>query len=423
LCGVSCIFPRCFDPFFSDLNPNKQEAEMKILVINSGSSSIKFQVIDKQTEKMLASGLIERLGMSEGRMKYRCGDRKIVVNRPIADHETGLELLLETIADPEVGAVSSLDEIGACGHRVVHGGEKFTSSVLIDDSVLVGLEEVSDLAPLHNPANIMGIRAAIKKLPGIPNVAVFDTAFHQTMPQVNYMYALPYKLYEQYGMRRYGFHGTSHQFVAQRTAEILGRPEEELNIITCHLGNGCSVTAIKGGKSIDTSLGYGTFCGLVMGTRSGDVDPAILLDLIEKKGWSIEQVKKMVYKESGLLGLSEISMDMRDIEEEMFAGNERAKLTFEIFADRVKKYIGSYAATLGRLDAVVFTAGIGENGWELRELICDNMEVLGMELDREANQVKAVERIISTPESRVAVLLVPTNEELMIARETARLAV
>ncbi len=396
---------------------------MKILVINSGSSSIKFQVIDRDTEKMLASGLIERVGLADGRMKYRCGDTKVVVDRPIPDHETGLDLLLQTIVDPEIGALSSLDEIGACGHRVVHGGEKFTSSVLIDDEVLKGLEEVSGLAPLHNPANIMGIRAAIKKLPGIPNVAVFDTAFHQTMPQVNYMYALPYKLYEEYGMRRYGFHGTSHQFVAQRTAEILERPLEELNIITCHLGNGCSVTAVKGGKSIDTSLGYGTFCGLVMGTRSGDVDPAILLDLMENKGWSIEQVKKMVYKESGLLGLSEISMDMRDIEENMFAGNARAKLTFEIFADRVKKYIGSYAATLGRLDAVVFTAGIGENGWELRELICDNMDVLGIELDREANKVKGVEKIVSTPESRVAVLVVPTNEELMIARETVRLAV
>jgi len=396
---------------------------MKILVINSGSSSIKFQVIDRDTEKMLASGLIERIGLSTGRMKYRSGDTKVVADKPIPDHETGLDLLLKTIVDPEIGALSSLDEIGACGHRVVHGGEKFTSSVLIDDEVLKGLEEVSGLAPLHNPANIMGIRAAIKKLPGVPNVAVFDTAFHQTMPQVNYMYALPYKLYEEYGMRRYGFHGTSHQFVAQRTAEILGRPLEELNIITCHLGNGCSVTAVKGGKSIDTSLGYGTFCGLVMGTRSGDVDPAILLDLMENKGWSIEQVKKMVYKESGLLGLSEISMDMRDIEEKMFAGNERAKLTFEIFADRVKKYIGSYAATLGKLDAVVFTAGIGENGWELRELICDNMDVLGIELNREANQVKGVERIISTPQSRVAVLVVPTNEELMIARETARLAV
>ena len=395
---------------------------MKILVINSGSSSIKFQIIDRDTEKMVASGLLERIGMSEGRMKYKNNGEKIVVDKPIPDHETGLDMVLTTIVDPKIGAVKSLDEIGACGHRVVHGGEKFTSSVLIDDEVLRGLEEVSDMAPLHNPANIMGIKAAIKKLPGVPNVAVFDTAFHQTMPQVNYMYALPYKLYEDYSMRRYGFHGTSHQFVAQRTAEILGKPIENLNIITCHLGNGCSITAVKGGKSIDTSLGYGTFCGLVMGTRSGDVDPAILFDLMENKGWTLEQIKTMVYKESGLLGISEISMDMRDIEEKMFAGDQRAKLAFEMFADRVKKYIGSYAATLGTLDAIVFTAGIGENGWELRELICDNMDVLGIKLDKEANVIKGKERIISRPDSKVSVLVVPTNEELMIARETVRLA-
>ncbi|MCK5132580.1 MAG: acetate kinase [Candidatus Sabulitectum sp.] len=395
---------------------------MKILVINSGSSSIKFQIIDRDTEKMVASGLLERIGMSEGRMKYKNNGEKIIVDKPIPDHETGLDMVLTTIVDPKIGAIKSLEEIGACGHRVVHGGEKFTSSVLIDDEVLRGLEEVSDMAPLHNPANIMGIKAAMKKLPGVPNVAVFDTAFHQTMPQVNYMYALPYKLYEDYSMRRYGFHGTSHQFVAQRTAEILGKPIEDLNIITCHLGNGCSITAVKGGKSIDTSLGYGTFCGLVMGTRSGDVDPAILFDLMENKGWTLEQIKTMVYKESGLLGISEISMDMRDIEEKMFAGNQRAKLAFEMFADRVKKYIGSYAATLGTLDAIVFTAGIGENGWELRELICDNMDVFGIKLDKEANVIKGEERIISKPDSKVSVLVVPTNEELMIARETVRLA-
>ncbi|MCD4706979.1 MAG: acetate kinase [Candidatus Sabulitectum sp.] len=395
---------------------------MKILVINSGSSSIKFQIIDRDSEEMVASGLLERIGISDGRMKYKCGEKKIVVDKPIPDHETGLDMVLTTIVDPEIGAVKSLDEIGACGHRVVHGGEKFTSSVLIDDEVLRGLEEVSDMAPLHNPANIMGIKAAMKKLPGIPNVAVFDTAFHQTMPKVNYLYGLPYKLYEEYGMRRYGFHGTSHQFVAQRTAEILEKPLEDLNIITCHLGNGCSLTAIRGGKSIDTSLGYGTFCGVVMGTRSGDVDPAILFDLMENKGWTLEQIKTMVYKESGLLGISEISMDMRDIEEKMFAGDERAKLTFEIFADRIRKYIGSYAATLGTLDAIVFTAGIGENGWELRELICDNMDVFGIKLDKEANQVKGVEQVISRPDSRVSILVVPTNEELMIARETVRLA-
>lgn len=394
---------------------------MKILVINSGSSSIKFQVIDGKSEEMLASGLIERIGQDQGRMKYRCNGEKSELTRPIPDHETGLDMALEVIIDPVRGAMKSLDEITACGHRVVHGGEKFTSSVLIDQTVLNGLREVSELAPLHNPANIMGITAAMKKLPGVPNVAVFDTAFHQTMPEVNYMYSLPYSLYEDYGIRRYGFHGTSHQFVSERTAEILEKPLTEINTITCHLGNGSSLTAVKGGKSIDTSLGFGTFCGVMMGTRSGDIDPAILIDLMENRGWTIEQVKKMVYKESGLLGISGVSMDMRDVEEKMWEGHERSKLAFEMFADRVRKYIGSYAATLGKLDAVVFTAGIGENGWELRELICDNMEALGIRIDKEANKVKGEERIVSTPDSRVAVLVVPTNEELMIARETLRL--
>ncbi len=394
---------------------------MKILVINSGSSSIKFQVVDGESEEMLASGLIERIGQDQGRMKYKCNGEKTEITRPIPDHETGLDMALEIIIDPEKGAMESLDEITACGHRVVHGGERFTSSVLIDQAVLSGLREVSELAPLHNPANIMGITAAIKKLPGVPNVAVFDTAFHQTMPEVNYMYSLPYSLYEDYGIRRYGFHGTSHQFVSERTAEILEKPLTEINMITCHLGNGSSLTAVKGGKSIDTSLGFGTFCGVMMGTRSGDIDPAILFDLMENRGWTLEQVKNMVYKESGLLGISGVSMDMRDVEEKMWKGHERSKLAFEMFADRVRKYIGSYAATLGKLDAVVFTAGIGENGWELRELICDNMDALGISIDKEANKVKGEERIVSTPDSRVAVLVVPTNEELMIARETLRL--
>ena len=394
---------------------------MKILVINSGSSSIKFQVIDGTCGSMLGSGLIERIGLEQGKMKYKCNGGKVEFEKPIPDHETGLAMALEIIVDPDRGAIGSLEEITACGHRVVHGGEKFTSSVLIDEKVLSGLEEVCEMAPLHNPANIMGIRAAMKALPGVPNVAVFDTAFHQTMPMVNYLYGLPYRLYEDFGMRRYGFHGTSHQFVSQRAAEILERPLDEVNTITCHLGNGSSITAVKGGRSIDTSLGFGTFCGVMMGTRSGDVDPAILFDLMENRGWTLEQVKKMVYKESGLLGVSGVSMDMRDVEEHMWNGHERSKLAFEMFADRVRKYIGSYAATLGTLDAVVFTAGIGENGWELRELICDNMDALGIRIDREANKVKGVERIISAPDSAVKVMVIPTNEELMIARETIRL--
>jgi len=395
---------------------------MKILVINSGSSSIKFQIIDGSTEKMLASGLIERIGLEQGKMKYKCNGEKMEVTKAIPNHETGLAMALEIIVDSDMGALESLDEIFACGHRVVHGGEKFTSSVVIDDAVLAGLEEVSELAPLHNPANIMGIRAAMKALPGIPNVAVFDTAFHQTMPPVNYLYGIPYRLYEEYGMRRYGFHGTSHQFVSVRAAEILGKPLEDVNTITCHLGNGSSITAVRGGKSIDTSLGFGTFCGVMMGTRSGDIDPAILFDLMENKGWTLDQVKKMVYKESGLLGVSGVSMDMRDVEEHMWNGHERSKLAFDMFADRVRKYIGSYAATLGTLDAIVFTAGIGENGWELRELICDTLEVFGIKIDKEANETKGEEKVISTKDSRIAVLVIPTNEELMIARDTIRLS-
>lgn len=395
---------------------------MKILVINSGSSSIKFQVVDGESEQMLASGLIERIGQDQGRMKYKCRGKKTEINKPIPTHENGLEMVLEIIVDPEKGALTSLEEIGACGHRVVHGGEKFTSSVLIDEDVLHGLEEVCELAPLHNPANIMGIKAAMKKLPGIPNVAVFDTAFHQTMPEVNYVYSLPYKLYEEFGIRRFGFHGTSHQFVSERTAEILGKPVEEVNTIVCHLGNGSSLTAVEGGKSIDTSLGFGTFCGVMMGTRSGDIDPAILFDLMDNRGWTLEQVKNMVYKESGLLGISGFSMDMRDVEEKMWAGDKKSLLAFNMFADRVRKYIGSYAVTLGKLDALVFTAGIGENGWELRELICDKLGVLGIELDKEVNKIKGEEKIISTPDSKVTVLVVPTNEELMIARDTLRLS-
>ncbi|PIE53391.1 acetate kinase [Candidatus Fermentibacteria bacterium] len=396
---------------------------MKILVINSGSSSIKFQVIDSEAEETLASGLIERIGMEQGRMKYKCRGQKTEISRPVPDHETGLGMVLDIIADPEKGALKSLDQIGACGHRVVHGGERFTRSVLIDDGILKGLDEVSELAPLHNPANIMGIRAAMKKLPEVPNVAVFDTAFHQTMPEVNYIYGIPYKYYKENGIRRYGFHGTSHQFVSQKTAEMLEKPLEELNIITCHLGNGSSLTAVEGGKSIDTSLGFGTFCGVMMGTRSGDVDPAILIELMENHGVSLEEIKKMLYKESGLLGVSGISMDMRDIEDKMWnERDKRAQLAFDMFADRVRKYIGAYAVTLGRLDAVVFTAGIGENGWELRELICDKLGVLGVELDREANKCRGESKVVSTPESRVSVLVIPTNEELMIARETLRLS-
>lgn len=394
---------------------------MKILVVNSGSSSIKFQVMDSDSGSMLGKGLLERIGEESGVLRFEADSRSIREERPIPDHSRGLDLLLKTITHQEYGILASLEEIKACGHRVVHGGERFTSSVLIDEEVLRALRECAELAPLHNPPNILGIEAAMEKLPGIPNVAVFDTAFHQTMPRVNYLYGLPYEVYEKYRIRRYGFHGTSHQYVSQRAAEMLGRPMEELNLITCHLGNGCSVTAVRGGRSVDTSLGFGTFCGLMMGTRCGDVDPAALFELMERYGWSLEKVKKTVYRESGLLGISGLSNDMRDIEDASFKrGEEMATLALDMFVDRVRKYIGAYAATLGRLDGIVFTAGIGENGPEIREMVCSGQETLGIRIDPEANKVRGRERIVSMPDSRVKVLVVPTNEELMIARETKR---
>jgi acetate kinase len=394
---------------------------MKILVINSGSSSIKFQVMDSDTGAMLGKGLLERIGEESGVLRFEADSRSIREEQPIPDHSRGLDLLLKTITHPEYGTLASLEEIRACGHRVVHGGERFTRSVLIDEEVLRTLRECAELAPLHNPPNILGIEAAMEKLPGIPNVAVFDTAFHQTMPRVNYLYGLPYEVYEKYRIRRYGFHGTSHQYVSQRAAEMLGRPLEDLNLITCHLGNGCSVTAVRGGRSVDTSLGFGTFCGLMMGTRCGDVDPAALFELMEHHGWSLEKVKKTVYRESGLLGISGLSNDMRDIEDASFKrGEEMATLALDMFVDRVRKYIGAYAATLGRLDGIVFTAGIGENGPEIREMVCSGQETLGIRIDPEANKVRGKERIVSMPDSRVKVLVVPTNEELMIARETRR---
>jgi len=394
---------------------------MKILVINSGSSSIKFRLVDSVTGENLAGGLLERIGLPEGSAEYRLGvSDKLVRELPIPNHSTGLSLLLGMLTDPASGALKSLDEIGAVGHRVVHGGERFTHSVLIGQEVIAELEECSVMAPLHNPPNLLGIRAAMDLLPGVPNVAVFDTAFHQTMPPVAYIYPLPYEIYEQRRIRRYGFHGTSHQYVSMRAAAMMGRPAEDLCTVVCHLGNGSSITAVKNGRSIDTSLGYGTMCGVMMGTRSGDVDPAILLELIESGAMSASEVKDMVYKKSGLVGISGVSSDMRDVEAAAEAGNQRARLSLELFADKVRKYIGAYAVTMGRLDAVAFTAGIGENGPEMRELICSGLEVLGARLDPEANKVRGQERIVSTPDSAVSILVVPTNEELMIARETER---
>ncbi|OPL18327.1 MAG: acetate kinase [Candidatus Aegiribacteria sp. MLS_C] len=395
---------------------------MKILVINSGSSSIKFKLMDMENEDQLAEGLLERIGLPEGRIRFKTGEDTIILEEPIPDHRKGLSFVLDALTHPEYGPIDSYDEIGAVGHRVVHGGEKFTSSVIINDDVIAGIEECSFMAPLHNPPNLQGIRASMETLSNIPNIAVFDTAFHQTMPPVSYIYGLPYSIFEEKRMRRFGFHGPSHQYVAQQAAKMMCKPLEELCIITCHLGNGSSLTAVKHGRSIDTSLGYGTACGVMMGTRSGDVDSAILIDLVENYGYSIQDVKEMVYKKSGVAGISGISSDQRDVEEAALQGNGRAQLALDMYASTVRKYIGAYAVTMGALDAIVFTAGVGENGPQMRERICNGLEVLGVSLDSEANDFKGQQRDVTAGGSRVRVLVIPTNEELMIARETDRLA-
>ncbi|MGB9789187.1 MAG: acetate kinase [Thermotoga caldifontis] len=392
---------------------------MKILVVNCGSSSIKYQFIDMNGEKVLCKGLAERIGIEGSRLVHRVNNDKHVIERPMKDHEEALKIVLEVLIDPEIGVIKDLSEIDAVGHRVVHGGEKFASSVLIDDEVLKVLEENVHLAPLHNPPNIMGIKAIQKLLPNVPNVGVFDTAFHQSMPKKAYLYGLPYELYEKYRIRRYGFHGTSHRYVSRRAAEILGRDYYDFKVITCHLGNGASIAAIRHGKSIDTSMGFTPLEGLVMGTRCGDIDPAIVIYLQQNLGMSVEKVYDLLNKKSGMLGLTKnLSSDMRDIEDAAQAGNEIAQLALDIYIYRIAKYIGTYAAAMNGVDAIVFTAGVGENSPYVREKVCEYLGFLGVKIDRQLNDVKGVERIISTPDSKVAVLIVPTNEELVIARDT-----
>lgn len=392
---------------------------MKILVVNCGSSSIKYQFIDMNGEKVLCKGLAERIGIEGSRLVHRVNNDKHVIERPMKDHEEALRIVLEALIDPEIGVIKNLSEIDAVGHRVVHGGEKFASSVLIDDEVLKVLEENVHLAPLHNPPNIMGIKAIQKLLPNVPNVGVFDTAFHQSMPKKAYLYGLPYELYEKYRIRRYGFHGTSHRYVSRRAAEILGRDYYDFKVITCHLGNGASIAAIRHGRSIDTSMGFTPLEGLVMGTRCGDIDPAIVIYLQQNLGMPVEKVYDLLNKKSGMLGLTNnLSSDMRDIEEATQAGNEIAQLALDIYIYRIAKYIGAYAAAMNGVDAIVFTAGVGENSPYVREKVCEYLGFLGVKIDKQLNDVKGVERIISTPDSKVAVLIVPTNEELVIARDT-----
>ena len=380
-------------------------------------------LIDMSNEEVLCVGLVERIGIEGSVLKQEKDgvEGKLIVEQPMKNHQDAIKLVLDAVVDPQYGGVKDIKEVEAVGHRVVHGGEKFAGSVLITDEVKAALEECIELAPLHNPANIMGIEACEAILPGVPMVGVFDTAFHQTMPKSSYLYGLPHELYTKYGVRRYGFHGTSHRYVSQRAAAMLGKNIEDCKIITCHLGNGASVAAIDGGKSVDTSMGFTPLEGLIMGTRCGDIDAAILPFLMEKEGLDAKGLSDLMNKKSGVYGMTGISSDFRDIEDAAAQNNELAQVALESYAKKVKKYIGSYAAEMNGVDAVVFTAGVGENGIDMRADIMANMDFLGMKLDEEANKVRGKERVISTEDSKVKILLIPTNEELMIARDTLEL--
>ncbi len=395
---------------------------MKILVINCGSSSLKYQLINMQNEELIAKGLAERIGIDGSVVKHETiGKDKVSIEEKMDNHKAAIQIVLNALTDENYGAIKSMDEISAIGHRVVHGGEEFSDSVVITDAVKKALEKCSSLAPLHNPPNLMGIDACEEILPNVPMVGVFDTAFHQTMPKDSFMYALPYELYEKHKIRRYGFHGTSHKYVANKAAALVDQPIEHLKIITCHLGNGASITAVDGGKSVDTSMGFTPLEGLAMGTRCGDMDPAIVTFLMENEGLSSQEVNQLMNKKSGVLGISGVSSDFRDIEEAAEKGNEKARLALDLYYKRVTKYIGAYAAEMGGVDAIVFTAGLGENSATSRKEICKNLEFLGSKIDDEKNNVRGKETIVSTDDSKVKVLLIPTNEELAIARETKAL--
>ena len=394
-----------------------------MLVINCGSSSLKFQLIDAESEQCLAKGICERIGIDGSMITYaREGGEKERKVTPMPDHTEAIRLVLEALTNPKTGVVASLEEIGAVGHRVVHGGEKFAQSVVLDQEVLAAVEECNDLAPLHNPANLIGIEACRKLMPDTPMVGVFDTAFHQTMPEEAYMYGLPYEYYQKYKVRRYGFHGTSHSYVSKRAAEVLGRPYEDLKIIVCHLGNGASISAVKNGRCVDTSMGLTPLEGLMMGTRSGDLDPAIIEFLANKEERNIGEVMAVLNKKSGVLGLSDnLSSDFRDLEDGYNAGDPNAVRAMKAYCYRVAKYIGSYVAAMNGVDVICFTAGIGENAPLVRTAVCEYLGYLGVELDQEANGKRGQDIAITTPESRTTVMVIPTNEELAIARETVRL--
>ena len=395
---------------------------MKTLVINCGSSSLKYQLIDMATEDCMVQGLVERIGIEGSILTQKVeGKDKYVINSDIKDHKEAIRLVLEALVDPVHGVIKSMDEISAVGHRVVHGGEKYSDSVLINDEVLQSIKDCIVLAPLHNPPNVIGIEACKELMPNTPMVAVFDTAFHQTMPKEAFLYALPYELYSENGIRKYGFHGTSHMYVSNKVAEVMGKDIKDLKIVTCHLGNGASLCAVKNGVSIDTTMGFTPLDGIVMGTRSGSIDPAIVLYLINELKYSTEDVNTLLNKKSGVLGISGVSSDFRDIEDAAAKGDERAILALDIYHYRIRTQIGAYAAAMGGVDAIVFTAGVGENGPETREACLEGLEFLGVKVDKEKNNVRGKVREISTEDSTVKAFVIPTNEELVIARDTKNL--
>ncbi|MBR1970834.1 MAG: acetate kinase [Clostridia bacterium] len=392
---------------------------MKILVINAGSSSLKYQLIDMDEKKVLAKGLCERIGIEGSRLNHTpAGCDKVVIESPMPSHADAIKLVIDALVDKNHGVIGSMAEIGAVGHRVVHGGESFSGSVIIDEEVKKALRDCIELAPLHNPANIIGIEACEKVMPGVKQVGVFDTAFHQTMPEEAYLYGIPYKYYEKYKIRRYGFHGTSHNYVSGKAAEMLGKDIKDLKIVTCHLGNGSSVTAVKNGKVIDTTMGLTPLAGILMGTRSGDIDPAIVTFLMEKENLDIEGINKVLNKESGVFGVSGVSSDFRDLSSAAEEGNKRANAALKMFSYGIKKYIGSYAAAMGGVDAIVFTAGVGENDSQTRADIINGLEFLGIKIDSEKNKLRGKAIDVSASDATVKTLVIPTDEEMMIALET-----
>ncbi len=394
---------------------------MKVLVLNSGSSSLKYQLIDMETEEVLAKGNFERIGQYNSFLTHKVGDMKRSFEKPVSNHEKAIRFVLKTLQNSVYGVINDPDEIDAIGHRIVHGGEKFTKPALVDDEVMKGLEDSIELAPLHNPAAILGIKACMNVMPGKKNVVVFDTSFHQTMPPETYMYPIPYKYYEKYKIRRYGFHGTSHQFVSGRAAELMGKDIKDLKIINCHLGQGASVCAIKYGESVDTSMGFTPLGGIPMGTRSGDLDPSVVTYIAKYRNHTVEEMDEILNKKSGVYGISEVSVDFRDIEAEANDGDRNAKMALENFAYQVAQYVAKYAVSMGGFDVLTFTAGVGEKGPLSRRQICDYLKFFGVQIDYEKNQIRNKEAEISADDSKVRVFVIPTNEELLIARETAKL--